>query len=439
MRFPPNRGECPSTGAAQSTLSVGSESGAYVLSSSGRDVICAEGLGKRYSLGSQGFGRFFKSNGGTAREFWALDDISFSVKAGESLGIVGANGAGKSTLLKILSRITAPTTGHARIRGRVGTILEIGTGFHPELTGRENVYLSGAILGLHKSEIDARFEEIVAFADLSAFIDTPVKRYSSGMYVRLAFAVVAYLEPDILIVDEVLAVGDVGFQKKCLARMDEGLRREGRTILFVSHNFDAIRHLCTRAILLEKGRLVADGSVGQVLSRYTSAQQSAFDLRNQSIANRANRAAGRARFVSFALVNPKPVDAWTFKTGEPLSLRLTYEVLEPVKSLAFNMVFCSAMNGEVITSIKDNIAIGPLSPGAKGEFVVEIPALPFRPADIALTIMLGNSDFSVLEDLLDSNVNLPRLAMESDEDEMNRRVGYVDVPYKVTLHATVGL
>ena len=439
MQLFSNRDEHPPASGTQPAGSIVSAPTPAVLSRSGSDVICAEGLGKRYSLGGQGFGRVFNRTGRSAEEFWALNDVSFSVKAGESLGIVGANGAGKSTLLKILSRITAPTTGHARVRGRVGTILEIGTGFHPELTGRENVYLSGAILGLHKSEIDARFDEIVAFADLPAFIDTPVKRYSSGMYVRLAFAIVAYLEPDILIVDEVLAVGDVGFQKKCLARMDEGLHREGRTVLFVSHNFDAIRHLCTRAILLEKGRLVADGPVGQVLNRYASTQQSAFDLRNQSIANRANRAAGRSRFISFALVNPKLTDAWTFKTGEPFAVRLTYEVLEPVKSLAFNIVFCSAMNGEVITSIKDDITADPLAPGTTGEFVIEIPALPFRPGDISLTIMLGNHDFSVLEDLLDTNVNLPRLAIESDEDEMNRRVGYVDLPYKVILHATAGL
>jgi len=396
-----------------------------------------EGLGKRYALGSRGWTRLLSRSNDP--EFWALRDVSFSVQAGDSLGIVGANGAGKSTLLKLLSRITAPTTGRARIRGRVGTILEIGTGFHPELTGRENVYLSGAILGLHRNEIDDRFDEIVAFAELAAFIDTPVKRYSSGMYVRLAFAVVAHLEPDILIVDEVLAVGDVGFQKKCLARMDEGLHQGGRTILFVSHNFEAIRHLCTRAILLEKGRLVADGPVTQVLGRYASNQQNVFDFRSQSIANRANRAASRARIVGFALVDPKSTHAWTFKTGDSFKLRLTYEIFEPVKSLAFNIIFQNAMNGDTITSIKDNLSLESLARGATGEFVVEIPALPFRPGDIALTIMLGDVDFSILEDLLDANVNLPRIIVESDETEMNRRVGYFDVAYNVVKRSTVGL
>jgi lipopolysaccharide transport system ATP-binding protein len=207
--------------------------------------------------------------GDTIEEFWALKDLSFEVKRGEVLGIIGRNGAGKSTLLKILSRITDPTQGRVMMKGRVASLLEVGTGFHPELTGRENVYLNGAILGMARAEIKRKFDEIVAFAEIEKFLDTPVKRYSSGMYVRLAFAVAAHLEPEILIVDEVLAVGDAGFQKKCLGKMSEFSRREGRTVLFVSHNANAVESLCNGCALLDGGELVVQSSdVKSVIRRY---------------------------------------------------------------------------------------------------------------------------------------------------------------------------
>ncbi len=198
---------------------------------------------------------------------WALKDVSFEVKKGEVIGIIGRNGAGKSTLLKILSRIAEPTEGYAEIHGRVGSLLEVGTGFHPELTGRENIYLNGAILGMKKHEIDRKFDEIVDFAEIEKFIDTPVKYYSSGMYVRLAFAVAAHLEPEILLVDEVLAVGDAAFQKKCLGKMGD-VAKEGRTVLFVSHNMPMIRVLCERAILINQGTLVIDGHTSQTIQKY---------------------------------------------------------------------------------------------------------------------------------------------------------------------------
>jgi lipopolysaccharide transport system ATP-binding protein len=201
---------------------------------------------------------------------WALKNVSLEVKRGEAVGIIGRNGAGKSTLLKILSRITEPTEGRAVVVGRVSSLLEVGTGFHPELTGRENIYLNGAILGMHRAEIERKFDEIVAFAEIEKFLETPVKRYSSGMYVRLAFAVAAHLEPEILLVDEVLAVGDGGFQKKCLGRMDE-VTAEGRTILFVSHNMSAIQRLCPRSIMLDHGQPVAMGRSSDVVAHYSSA------------------------------------------------------------------------------------------------------------------------------------------------------------------------
>src|SRR6185369_11667035 len=198
---------------------------------------------------------------------WALDDVTFSINAGEAIGIIGRNGAGKSTLLKVLSRITEPTRGHARLHGRVGSLLEVGTGFHPELTGRENIFLNGSILGMRKAEIRTRFDEIVEFAEIERFLDTPVKRYSSGMSVRLAFAVAAHLEPEILLVDEVLAVGDASFQRKSLGKMNE-VAREGRTVVFVSHNLAIIQALCTRGILLERGRAIADAGVNEAIDAY---------------------------------------------------------------------------------------------------------------------------------------------------------------------------
>src|SRR5256712_8753942 len=198
---------------------------------------------------------------------WALKDVSFDVKYGEVIGVIGRNGAGKSTLLKILSRITKPTEGCAEIHGRVGSLLEVGTGFHPDLTGRENIYLNGAILGITKRDIDRKFDEIVAFAEIEKFLDTPVKHYSSGMYMRLAFAVAAHLEPEILLVDEVLAVGDAAFQKKCLGKMDS-VAREGRTVLFVSHNMTAMRSLCRKAIWLDKGAVAGEGETGRMIDDY---------------------------------------------------------------------------------------------------------------------------------------------------------------------------
>jgi lipopolysaccharide transport system ATP-binding protein len=250
------------------------------------EAIGIEKLGKRYTIGARQVGdatlrdslasfvaapwrrfRRLAGHAGAAPEFWALQDVTFRVGVGEVIGIVGPNGAGKSTLLKILSRITPPTTGYVDLTGRVSSLLEVGTGFHPELTGRENVYLNGAILGMYRSEIRRKFDAIVAFAELDQFIDTPVKHYSSGMFVRLAFSVAAHLDPEILIVDEVLSVGDLHFRNRCLGRMQD-LRGEGRTVLFVSHDLTSVRQLCTRALLLSGGRIVDDGPPDEVTRRY---------------------------------------------------------------------------------------------------------------------------------------------------------------------------
>lgn len=237
-------------------------------------VISARGLGKRYRIGDveTGFGRLRRRLAGRqppgAR--WAIRDLTFDIAEGDAVAIVGRNGAGKSTLLKVLSRITEPTAGYVDVGGRVGALLEVGTGFHPQLTGRENVFLNGSILGMKRGEVQSKFDRIVEFSGISTYIDTPVKWYSTGMYMRLAFAVAAHLEPEILIVDEVLAVGDAEFQRRCLGRMSE-VARDGRTVLFVSHNMQAVRALCRRALLLESGQLVADGETDTVIRRYLSA------------------------------------------------------------------------------------------------------------------------------------------------------------------------
>jgi lipopolysaccharide transport system ATP-binding protein len=262
-----------------------------------RDVVAdgVKSLGKRF-LKSQDE----KLNDPTHEEFWALKDVSFEIKQGKRVGIIGRNGAGKSTLLKILSRITEPTQGSIKIKGRVASLLEVGTGFHPELTGRENIYLNGAILGMGKEEIKCKFDEIVTFAEVEKFLDTPVKHYSSGMYVRLAFAVAAHLEPEILIVDEVLAVGDISFQKKCLGKMQDISNGEGRTVIFVSHNMDAIQRLCTDCIMFEQGRLVSDGSPAKIIPRYLLSNNFCQALPNQwiDVSKKTRIGTGEARFVA---------------------------------------------------------------------------------------------------------------------------------------------
>lgn len=256
-------------------------------------AISAQDLSKRYIIGHQvaantlrdaisdgvkGLWRLVRGRRQTSEEFWALRDLNFSIDPGEVVGVIGRNGAGKSTLLKVLSRITEPTTGRIQLHGRIASLLEVGTGFHPELSGRENIFLNGAILGMTRAEIRARFDEIVAFAEVERFLDTPVKRYSSGMYVRLAFAVAAHLNPEILIVDEVLAVGDAAFQKKCLGKMRDVAETGGRTVLFVSHNMSVMMSLCQRALFLEKGRLKLDSNVRGAVDAYLSHHRaSTFD------------------------------------------------------------------------------------------------------------------------------------------------------------------
>jgi lipopolysaccharide transport system ATP-binding protein len=315
-------------------------------------------------------------------EFLALQDVSFQVKQGEVLGIIGRNGAGKSTLLKILSRITPPTSGKIRVRGRIASLLEVGTGFHPDLTGRENIFLNGAILGMTRVEITRKFDEIVAFAEIEKFIDTPVKRYSSGMYVRLAFAVAAHLEPEILIVDEVLAVGDAQFQKKCLGKMNEVAQSHGRTVLFVSHNMGAVNTLCTKAVLLRSGQVQAIGPTGEISMQYLST--SGLIASEISLVNKANK--NPAITVIGGRLENKATGSSGFSHGDDLSVVLKIQVNEPVTygvefflkdGLGVPIGFCPSdiQNGLSFTS-KPGIFIHhctlPAIPLAEGRYSLDI-------------------------------------------------------------------
>ncbi len=285
--------------------------------------------------------------GPTPDTFWAIRDISFSAKAGEVVGIVGRNGAGKSTLLKILSRITEPTSGRAILRGRLASLLEVGTGFHPDLTGRENVFLNGTILGMKRWEIAAKFDEIVAFAEIEQFIDTPVKHYSSGMFVRLAFAVAAHLEPEILFIDEVLAVGDAGFQKKCLGKMGEVANKHGRTVFFVSHNMGAVRALCEHAILIENGQVTMDGQPAEIISRYlasTVPDETAGEI-DWSERNDAPTC-DDVEYTRLRLLDQNGTVRTTFEADQPVSIEINYRVKRRLRGVRFDVAF-TTQEGEL--------------------------------------------------------------------------------------------
>jgi len=305
-------------------------------------------------------------------DIWALKDVSFEVKRGEVVGIIGGNGAGKSTLLKIFSRITDPTTGRAEIYGRVGSLLEVGTGFHAELTGRENIYLNGAILGMRKGEIDKKFDQIVAFAELDKFIDTPVKRYSSGMYVRLAFAVAAHLEPEILIIDEVLAVGDAAFQKRCLGKM-ENVAKEGRTVLFVSHNMAHVTRLCDRILFLDHGRLLMDGPPQKVVAAYlTSGVTSSAEREWTDAAQAPGGEVARLRAVRVR--NQDGCISDVVDIRHPVFLEMEYEVLKPGYKLMPNFQFYNDQ-GIHLFSVHDTDRTWRRCPRPAGRYTsaVEVP------------------------------------------------------------------
>ena len=378
-------------------------------------VIRVENLSKKYVLGNHKQGKYttlrdMLANGAksvsrklltssgnkisnvTSKEFWALKDVDFEIKQGEVVGIVGRNGAGKSTLLKILSRITEPTKGRIAIKGRVASLLEVGTGFHPELTGRENIYLNGAILGMSKTEIKKKFDEIVTFAEVEKFLDTPVKRYSSGMYVRLAFAVAAHLEPEILIVDEVLAVGDAQFQKKCLGKMQDVAHNQGRTVLFVSHNMNAIQRLCSQCVMLEHGKLVDYGKTTSVVVRYMSGsayRASATEWIDVSHVSRTGTGETRFAAVQYSSLN-EAAEFQPYSNG-PLKflLDITSDVLSSVGSIAVTLYDRSGT--KLINA--DTLALGKVMTLQKGRNIVglRIDNLYLNPGVYVLGLWLANS------------------------------------------------
>jgi lipopolysaccharide transport system ATP-binding protein len=321
--------------------------------------------------------------GDEVEEFWALKDVSFEVKRGEVMGVIGRNGAGKSTLLKILSRITEPTHGRAVIHGRVASLLEVGTGFHPELTGRENIYLNGAILGMTRAEINARFDGIVDFAEVEKFLDTPVKRYSSGMYVRLAFAVAAHLEPEILVIDEVLAVGDVIFQKKCLGKMQK-VAESGRTILFVSHNMQTVAGLTERSILLENGRAVAVGPSDEVIRRYLAAHTSS------GIVYRKEPSGVRPEFI-FVRLRPSGPGA-VQRHGAPMTLDIEIFTPEPIKNAAVSFQIFTALNQPVLHVLTLDSEIPMLRETGRHKLTCTFPKLRLFPGHYYLSFYFGASD-----------------------------------------------
>jgi len=384
-------------------------------------MVRAEGLGKRYRIGAtldhdaSLIATAVRGLAGPVRNFrrlralrtfgdeatdtrnivWALRDVSFELRRGELLGVVGRNGAGKSTLLKILARITEPTEGTAELRGRVSSLLEVGTGFHPDLTGRENVYLNGTMLGMTRREVASRFDEIMEFAEISKFVDTPVKRYSSGMYVRLAFSIAAHLDPDVLIADEVLAVGDAEFQRKCLGEM-RTVAEGGRTVIFVSHNHSLISSLCTRAIWLERGRLRAEGDVDTVLDQYAHSLQHDEAI---GVAARTDRVgSGRIRLVGVVLREPGGNVLTRVIAGQAVELVLSYQGDgEPLGSVTATVTAETLLREPILTvsNAFSGDSLERLPPS--GELVCRIDELPLNEADYTWSVRLdvdgGMADF----------------------------------------------
>jgi lipopolysaccharide transport system ATP-binding protein len=420
-------------------------------------VIRVENLGKQYRLGQIGSGTmsqdlnrwWYRVRGkedpflrvgdvndrsvkGESEYVWALQDINFEVKRGEVLGIIGRNGAGKSTLLKILSRVTGPTVGDVKIKGRIASLLEVGTGFNPDLTGRENIFLNGAILGMTKQEIRGKFDEIVDFSGVERYIDTPVKRYSSGMYVRLAFAVAAHLDPEILILDEVLAVGDAEFQKKCLGRMKEASEKEGRTVLFVSHNLQAVSAICQRGIILQHGRIHTNDTISVCLTNYFNmAKEFSFNTES-SLKDRLNRTNGKVRFTkAIGISSLDGSDTWSFSHNEDIKLRIECEVMEISEGLTFYMALSGLVVQEMITNIKQTIITRVLNPGEKIAFELNIPKNSIRSGQYDLYLAIGDAETKFWYDVIDGNVNLPALIILPSSLDIHENLGYLSVPFSI--------
>lgn len=411
-----------------------------------------ENVGKQYRLGEVGTGTlsqdmrrawakltgqpdpFLKLGEVNNREqaggefVWALRDINLEIKRGEVLGIIGRNGAGKSTLLKLLSRVTAPTTGVIRTRGRIASLLEVGTGFHPELTGRENIYLNGAILGMTKWEIRRKIDEIIEFSGCAKYIDTPVKRYSSGMQVRLGFAVAAHLEGEVLVVDEVLAVGDEAFQRKCIGRMNE-VASDGKTVLFVSHNMQSVERLCTRACVLQRGQMIMDGNVTDAITKYFGTYSNdEFDETSFVDDERLRRGSGEVRFSGIAIQDPSGNAISSLVRGRPGRFVLKVRAAQRVEKLALRISVHSGLTRQQATSISEVVSDTPLAAGDETEVVVEFDSSAFRPGIYPLQLELTDTnDPATVYDLLD-NATRP-LSIVSDGD--GRAKGLFDTTSRI--------
>jgi lipopolysaccharide transport system ATP-binding protein len=378
-------------------------------------VISIENISKTYQLGAIGTGTFYgdlqrwwarqrglpdpflkvgeKDHGNRDGEtVWALKDINFEVKRGEAVGIIGRNGAGKSTLLKILSRVTAPTSGEIKVKGRVASLLEVGTGFHPELTGRENIFLNSAILGMNRHETGRKLDEIVDFSGVEKYIDTPVKRYSSGMYVRLAFAVAAHLDPEILVVDEVLAVGDAEFQKKCLGKMGD-VTGEGRTVLFVSHNMTAIQRLCDRSIWLQKGSINAAGETSHIIGEYLS-QMSGLHEENIAEIPRKPGFGEKARIMDAWTLNKHGERSSSFKFGEAVTVHLDVQAPDVIDNLSLIVGVDAAMDYRIATAISgENGTLFSVTPTSPLSVDVSLAGLRLKPGTYYLTFGIRRNKF----------------------------------------------
>jgi lipopolysaccharide transport system ATP-binding protein len=350
-----------------------------------------------------------RTSKGESDYVWALKNISFEVKQGEVLGIIGRNGAGKSTLLKILSKVTTPTEGTIKVKGRIASLLEVGTGFHPELTGRENIFLNGAILGMTKAEIKKKFDEIVDFAGVERYVDTPVKRYSSGMYVRLAFAVAAYLEPEILIVDEVLAVGDAEFQRKCISKMKDVNDKDGRTVLFVSHNLSQVQSLCTHGILLENGQLAFEGSINNVITKYVHGKDSSR-LINLSSLPRAGNSIPGFRFLKMQIKEPED----NIYENAHLKIKIDYEVSQPLNEVLLGITFSDAFQTLVECRSSASHSYLSFNEACRGEVEVMVP---LSLAAGNYTINLGARSISGLLEYIPSAANIEILPDPNDQTE----------------------
>ena len=378
-----------------------------------------------------------KKNGARVRikdnAFWALQNMTFDIEAGEIIGIIGRNGAGKSTLLKVLSRITAPSHGLVCIRGRMASLLEVGTGFHPELTGRENIFLNGSILGMSLSEIRGRFDAIVEFSGVEQFLDTPVKHYSSGMYVRLAFSVAAHLNPEILIVDEVLAVGDIGFQARCLGKM-QAVSTSGKTILIVSHNLSIIRQLCRRVLLIEKGQCIFDGQTTQGLVRYHELLQSEKIDVNSDLAERRQSHSGAVRFASLTFTDKTGSERFEFETGETLNIQFRYQAFQDVSDLMVQVGFRTLSSNDFITNSFFTLSAAPVSKGAEQLVTIEFPNVALTPREYSLYVWLGSKNGIGFDRIDYSQNGCPILTILNTKDGMLADAGYFQMPGTLKTH-----